>query len=65
MKPSDLPGVEHFLALPCGTRAKYIGARCRCLRCRAANRITAKNAMRVERFYRRLMLEADTREAVA
>ena len=37
MKPTDMPGVEHFMELPCGSRAKYIGARCRCLPCRAAN----------------------------
>jgi len=37
VRPPTLPGVEYFAALPCGTRAKYIGARCRCLRCRVAN----------------------------
>ena len=36
-RPTDLPCAEHFQALPCGTRAKYIGAGCRCLPCRAAN----------------------------
>ncbi len=34
MRPSDLPG---FQAMPCGTRTKYVAARCRCPKCRAAN----------------------------
>jgi hypothetical protein len=37
MRPHDLPFTEHFQSLPCGTRAKYVAGRCRCLRCRAAN----------------------------
>lgn len=36
-RPADLPRREYFQQLPCGTRAKYIGAGCRCMRCRAAN----------------------------
>src|SRR5262245_10530823 len=36
-RPTDLPALAHFQALSCGTRAKYIGAGCRCLLCRAAN----------------------------
>lgn len=37
MKPVDLPSRDHFMAMPCGSRAKYMGARCRCMLCRAAN----------------------------
>lgn len=37
MRPTDLPDRTYFERLPCGTRAKYIGARCRCMLCRAAN----------------------------
>jgi len=37
MRPHDLPFTEYFQQLPCGTRAKYMGARCRCMLCRAAN----------------------------
>lgn len=36
-RPADLPFTEHFQKMACGRRAKYIGARCRCLLCRAAN----------------------------
>lgn len=36
-RPADLPFTEHFQQLPCGTRAKYVAGRCRCLPCRAAN----------------------------
>jgi hypothetical protein len=28
---------DHCQALPCGTRAKYVAAKCRCVKCRAAN----------------------------
>lgn len=35
-RPADLPGREHFERMPCGTRAKYVGAKCRCVPCRAA-----------------------------
>ncbi len=38
MRPTDLPSVDHFQAMPCGTRAKYVSAKCRCAECRAANR---------------------------
>lgn len=37
MRPRDLPSRDHFEAMPCGSRAKYVGARCRCMLCRAAN----------------------------
>jgi hypothetical protein len=36
-RPADLPFTEHFQQLPCRVRAKYIGAGCRCMLCRAAN----------------------------
>lgn len=36
-RPHDLPFTEHFQQMPCGSRAKYMGARCRCMLCRAAN----------------------------
>lgn len=36
-RPADLPFTEHFQQMPCGSRAKYSGAGCRCLLCRAAN----------------------------
>lgn len=36
-RPAGLPDRAHFEAMPCGSRAKYIGARCRCMLCRAAN----------------------------
>lgn len=34
MKPADLPDPETY---PHGTRARYVGAKCRCTECRAAN----------------------------
>lgn len=34
MKPADLPDPESY---PHGTRARYVGAKCRCTACRAAN----------------------------
>jgi hypothetical protein len=37
MRPPDMSPPEHFAALPCGTRAKYVAKVCRCVRCRAAN----------------------------
>lgn len=36
-RPTDLPFTEHFQQMPCGSRAKYSGAGCRCMLCRAAN----------------------------
>jgi hypothetical protein len=36
-RPADLPSIDHFEAMPCGTRAKYVSAKCRCAACRAAN----------------------------
>jgi hypothetical protein len=36
-RPCGLPTVEHFANRPCGTRAKYVAAKCRCAECRAAN----------------------------
>lgn len=36
-RPASLPFTEHFQQLPCGSRAKYMGAGCRCMLCRAAN----------------------------
>jgi len=36
MRPADLPFTEHFQSLPCGVRAKYVAAGCRCMLCRAA-----------------------------
>lgn len=36
MKPPDLPAADHFRAMPCGTRAKYVSGGCRCVPCRAA-----------------------------
>jgi len=29
--------IDHFQAMPCGTRAKYVAAKCRCAKCREAN----------------------------
>jgi hypothetical protein len=37
MKPAALPFTDHFQSMPCGTRAKYVAAGCRCPKCRAAN----------------------------
>lgn len=36
-RPADLPFTDHFQQGPCGTRAKYVGAGCRCAACREAN----------------------------
>jgi hypothetical protein len=36
-RPADLPYTEHFQQMPCGSRANYVAARCRCPKCRAAN----------------------------
>jgi hypothetical protein len=54
VRPHDLPRLEHFAALPCGTRAKYVAGACRCVRCRAAN-----SRYETERRARRLAGEGD------
>lgn len=36
-RPADLPFTDHFQQMSCGSRAKYMGAGCRCMLCRAAN----------------------------
>lgn len=47
MKPADVPFTDRFQAMPCGTRAKYVGAHCRCERCRTANRQYNQTRVRI------------------
>lgn len=60
MKPADLPDPESY---PHGTRARYVGAKCRCDACRAANTQYARE--RAEQAKQRALEDATGDDAAS